>query len=237
MAESTRRAKPKAPRLNVVITAEDWATAQRSKSGGCLIADAIKRQHPEFSRVEVDMTTIRFSDRAAGLRYVYLTPDEGQHILINYDQGWSQPFEAVPLKKAVQIHSLRPTSKTTRRGQTRAARLEQLEQLEAAGTASAHDLHALARMRATDAAPDQPRAYGAPTVDERGTVIGGPPTPQLRKIVNPNLLRGTDRHFGAKLADPGIAFREAVEQATTELMAVKDAEIAALRAELEAAGG
>ena len=36
---------------------------------------------------------------------------------------------------------------------------------------------------------------------------------------HPNLLRGRDRHFGAKLADPGEAFREAVEAAVADRLA------------------
>ena len=56
-------------------------------------------------------------------------------------------------------------------------------------------------------------------VDEnRGTVVyGGRPLPQGE--AHPNLLRGRDRHFGAKLADPGEAFREAVEAAVADRLA------------------
>ena len=35
---------------------------------------------------------------------------------------------------------------------------------------------------------------------------------------HPNLLRGRNRHFGAKLADPGQAFHDAVEAAVAERM-------------------
>jgi hypothetical protein len=46
------------------------------------------------------------------------------------------------------------------------------------------------------------------------TVHGGNPLAQ--GPAHPNLLRGRDRHFGAKMADPGVAFREAVEEAVRE---------------------
>jgi hypothetical protein len=38
----------------------------------------------------------------------------------------------------------------------------------------------------------------------------------------PNLLRGRNRHFGAKLADPGEAFREAVAAGVAEKLAERD---------------
>jgi hypothetical protein len=47
-------------------------------------------------------------------------------------------------------------------------------------------------------------------------VVGGAPPKKLPS--NPNLLTGRNRHFGARLADPGMAFREAVAQRVAEEM-------------------
>jgi len=41
---------------------------------------------------------------------------------------------------------------------------------------------------------------------------------------HPNLLRGRDRHYGAKLADPGQVFRDAVEEAVAQHLAERDRE-------------
>ena len=48
-------------------------------------------------------------------------------------------------------------------------------------------------------------------------VLGGDPL--VQGPPHPNLLRGRDRHFGAKVARPGLAFEEAVEAAVSQRLA------------------
>src|SRR5215471_6273612 len=101
------RRKTKSPVLTLTITDDQLEHAIQSNSGGCLIADAIKRQHPEFTGVTVDMATIRITDRARRERYTYLTPAAAQHILLSFDQGWPLPTREVTLRRAVHIAPIR----------------------------------------------------------------------------------------------------------------------------------
>lgn len=80
-------------RVQLAITEEDITLATRRDSSHCMIADAIKRQVTGASHVSVDLATIRFTDRAAGVRYVYLTPSRAQAALVKFDQGMNiEPF-------------------------------------------------------------------------------------------------------------------------------------------------
>jgi hypothetical protein len=56
-------------------------------SGHCMIAESVRDAFPGAARVSVDIQTIRFTDRAKGLRYIYLTPRSAQQALVNWDDG------------------------------------------------------------------------------------------------------------------------------------------------------
>ena len=207
------------PSLTVQITEENWERAIASNSGGCLIADALKAQYPEYTGVTVDMATIRFSDRKSGQRFTYLTPQSGQHLLLSLDQGWaSKMISEIILKRAVKIDRIIRSPKE--KAAKEARRLERKAELEAKVEAgeglTPPEKRALARVSNPKPIPERPTVRGPVEVKgdaSRGnvTVYGGNLIPQGE--AHPNLLRGRDRHFGAKLADPGTAFREAVEQA------------------------
>lgn len=215
--------KSTAPRLSVEVTADRWDRAVQSDSGGCLIADAIKDQYPHLSSVRVDMSTIRASDLAKGERYTWLTPSDAQNILLWFDQGWGYPPE--------QQIRLRNAAKVTRvygSATGRAARAERKAALEAkADTGEAlsrRESQSLSKMRATDERrPDPIPTSPGPVigVDSHrlgpATVVGGRPLPTARK--HPNLLANQNRHFGAKLSKPGVAFQEAVDKAVEERLA------------------
>ena len=226
MAKSSRRrVSAVSPTLTLAITEENRARAIASNSGGCLIADAIKDQYPNLSGVTVDMATIRATDRAKGVRYIYLTPPNAQHVLLSYDQGWPNPTEELVVRRAVQV--LPVTSSPVQKAKVRAHRADRLTDLRARAAAgetlARHDRGALTRMENNPPVElDRPSTIGPPTVVTRGrgsevTVVGGPPLPQ--GPAHPNLLRGRNRHFGAKLADPGVAFNEAVEARLAERLA------------------
>jgi len=198
-----------APRVWVNITPDQYETAKRSHSGACLVADAIKRDYPAYSNVKVDMATIAFSDRAAGKRYTYLTPERAQLALLYFDQGWQKPTavdDPIQVQRAARIDPIRSNTKTNR---TAAERLAGLEAREAAGeTLTRRERQSLTKLRDR---PERPTSPPAATVDKNGTVHGG--RPAVQGPGHPNLLRGRRRHFGAKVSDPGVVFREAVEQA------------------------
>jgi hypothetical protein len=225
MAKARGRNPGTAPRLTVQITERQWNTAIRSDSGGCLIADAIKTQFPDLSAVTVDMATIRATDRARGERYTWLTPGPAQNLLLGFDQGWNQATEQIVLRDAVKIDRQKAASVKSVRD--RAARKDQLEAKEAQGELlTGGERSALKQMRATDEMRPEPLPTSSGPVtdvisrrDGSATVVGGRPLPKPTPETHPNLLAGRDRHFGAKLSQPGVAFQEALEKAVAERLA------------------
>lgn len=224
MSSPMTKQKITSPTLQLNITAAQHERAVRSNSGGCLIADAIKEQYPHLSGVVVDMATIRVTDRAKGLRYTYLTPPIAQHVLLSFDQGWTNPAEQLTIRRAVKIDRLTLSpARAKKRAATRAQRISELTTKKAAGVElTPNEKKALTRMTGGSAAKAAARpATRGPvtevitTGNQPATVIGGEPLPQGQP--HPNLLRGRNRIFGAKLADPGEAFREAVAQAAADL--------------------
>jgi hypothetical protein len=216
------RNKFKSPRLEIKITPENYQQAVQSSSGGCLIGDAIKEQYSDLSRITVDMATIRVSDRKQGERYTYLTPPIAQHLLLAFDQGWPQATDLVVLKQAVQITPItRAKTGVSSAAAAEASRKQMLfdyEQRIANGEKlTATEKRTLGRLRKPKPAPKRPSSTGTPEVhvDSRGAVVRGGRRP-VQGPAHPNLLRGRDRHFGAKLADPGQIFRDAVDTAVAE---------------------
>lgn len=207
--------KFRSPRMDLHITAEQYEAAKQSSSGGCLIADAIKKQYPHLSGITVDMATIRASDRKKGIRYVYLTPPDAQQTLLFFDQGWRQPVEEVTVQRAVKVI---PIIASTKQANARKEKLAELTAKKESGESlSKSEKASLTRLRN---AKTRPTARGKAQVNEKGTVVnGGNPPSQGTRTPNDNLLRGSSRHFGAKLADPGEVFKQAVDEAVAEHVA------------------
>lgn len=218
-------ARKSAPILEVSVSDENWGKAKQASSGGCLIADAIKRQYPHLSGVVVDMATIRASDREKGQRYTWLTPPIGQHLLLSFDQGWSQPTDHVRTGRPVKItpiirNKTGPHSVTGReeRRQERKAELE--AKVERGEDLTPGEKHSLTQVSKPLKRRERPSTRGPAEVSgkDRNTIVhGGHPLQQ--GPAHPNLLRGRDRHFGAKVAKPAQAFEEAVEAAVAERVA------------------
>lgn len=206
------------PVLNLAITPEQYDKAVQSASGACLIADAIKAQYPHLTFISVDMATIRATDAKKGDRYVYLTPPTAQHMLLAFDQGWPNPAEEVTVKGAVQILPVRRGGNPRQAPEARAARRAELEaKVQSGEPLTPAERGALTRLAKYPNRPSNPSKARVTRDKGKVTVRGGRPIPQ--GPAHPNLLRGLDRHFGAKLADPGTAFREAVDKAVTERLA------------------
>jgi hypothetical protein len=230
-ARKAARKKPVSPTLQLRITDELRETAIASNSGGCLIADAIKQQYPHLSGVTVDMATVRATDRAAGFRYIYLTPQPAMHVLLSFDQGWPNPVDEVTIKRAVQILPI--TRATTQSSPAAAAkretrRAELQARVDAGEDLSPREKAVLTQIsKPKKSSPERPASRGPAEVHVQNggenhgvTIVGG--NPLVQGPPHPNLLRGRNRHFGAKLADPGQAFKEAVDQAVAEKLAEKD---------------
>jgi hypothetical protein len=210
------KTKYASPRLELEVTPEIWDEAVRASSGGCLIAEAIRRQYPQFTGVRVDMATVRLTDRKKGLRFMYLTPPPAQHLLLAFDQGWGQPTEGVKIARAVKVT---PVTRARTRARAREARVAELEAKKAGpGGLTRTEKSTLSRLKkAARGAAKRPSSYGPASANRDGVVHGG--RPSVQGPPHPNLLRGRDRHFGAKTAKPAEAFQEAVDKAVAEKLA------------------
>ena len=86
-SESIPEKDLKAPALKIEVTQAVIDRAIQRSSSHCVIADAIKENVEWAQFVEVDIQTIRLSDREKKLRYYYLTPRVCQEVIVNFDQG------------------------------------------------------------------------------------------------------------------------------------------------------
>ena len=221
------KAKHTSPTLKLAITDEQWERAKRASSGGCLIADAIKTQYPEYSSVSVDMATVRFSDRKRGVRYTYLTPEAARLSLLYFDQGWPNYTDQVTIKGAVQIVpitvSRQALAKQAERREERRAFYE--DKLANGEELTAPERRGYEQITNPKPSVERPISRGPAEVTStrNGPVItGGDPIPQpdeKKHGKHPNLLTGRNRHYGAKVSKPGIVFEDAVESAVAQRLA------------------
>jgi hypothetical protein len=75
------------PRLTIAVPQDIIDSSAVKDSSHCMIAEAISRAVPKATYVSVDLATIRFTDRVAGVRYIYLTPRGAQQALLQFDDG------------------------------------------------------------------------------------------------------------------------------------------------------
>src|SRR5262245_50966418 len=67
------------------VTKEDAELAIRRNSKSCMVAEAIKRQKPEWKNPHVDVQTIRFT--LGEKRYVFFTPKICQESITQFEFG------------------------------------------------------------------------------------------------------------------------------------------------------
>jgi len=93
--------RPASPRVTLTLTEEVIVQAEQRDSSHCMWAEALKLAVPTAEHISVDLQTIRYSDKARGLRYSYLTPRKAQISLIRFDQGLhTEPGLTVELRDA-----------------------------------------------------------------------------------------------------------------------------------------
>ena len=209
---AARRISATSPTVTIPITQENWDRAKKADSGGCLIADALKDKG--FTGVTVDMATIRFSDRKKGRRYTYLTPPDGQMLLLGFDQGWNIPVEEVVVRRAVKIEQI---VSSRQRQDDRRARIAELEAKDKDGSITSDEKRSLARYRKNpDGRPTkrEPQRVAGTTGSREPVILGG--TAIKQGEAHPTLLR-RQRMYGAKQAHPGVVFDEAVSAKTQDL--------------------
>jgi hypothetical protein len=228
------RNKFSSPTLDLEIPPDAYQHARLSASGSCLISDAIKRQYPHLTHISTDMATIRASDKRKGVRYTYLAPEDAQMCLLAFDQGWSNPVDHIVLRRAVKIDPITSARPDAPHSVALAKEVAARRAAAASKQARGEDLTRGEKMSLSFAAkaktrsPQQrPTARGAPEAMTRGAgeaggavVRGGSPIKQ--GPAHPNLLRGRNRHFGAKLAKGGSAWEEAVREAARVMVAEQE---------------
>src|SRR5215510_473199 len=102
------------PRPRFQITQDIIDNACRQDSRHCMIAEAVKKQIPNATKVIVDIATIRFTDQKKGFRYIYLTPPIAQKALVDFDDGISiAPFSF--RVKTAQVTSIVATGEDGKR--------------------------------------------------------------------------------------------------------------------------
>jgi hypothetical protein len=228
--------KTSSPVLELEITKDHYGRAIRAASGGCLFAEDITTKYPQLSNVDVDVATIRATDRAAGVRYIYLTPRGVGDFLLHFDQGWAEDEKSLPrkfiIRKAVRILPIiRNPADIKAKAERRKIRLAELEAKEQSGEElTREEKGSLVKFRAYKEPVKRPATFGPATAEGEGNNIvirGGAP---LKRPKNPNLLAGRNRIFGAKTARPAEVFEQAVQQAMKErleeMTAAKEQELA-----------
>ena len=114
----------RSPVLKVNVQQSIIDAAQIANSGHCAGADALKDTYPQYTYVSIDLQTVRVSDPAKGLRYIYLTPRILQQAIWLFDQGKKiRPFRYVLRSAHVVAMSLANRTKgQPRRDQVRLGR-------------------------------------------------------------------------------------------------------------------
>jgi hypothetical protein len=90
--------KPRAPQLEVEVTAEIIEDSKSRDSGHCMVAEGTKAAFKEKfgylpTHVSVDIQTIRLTDPEKNIRITYLTPLTTQKAILQFDQGMTpEPF-------------------------------------------------------------------------------------------------------------------------------------------------
>lgn len=134
------------PRPRVEITQEIIDQAIQKDSGHCVIADAISAQVPHASNVSVDLQSVRWTDRAKGVRYVWLTPPSAQQLLLAFDYGLPIQPQEIRFGGAAQVVEVKASSRKA--ATDSATRRQHLEAKEAAGESlTTSEKRSLARFR------------------------------------------------------------------------------------------
>lgn len=173
-----RRSTPQSPKIAVKVDLDRVENAIRRDSRNCMIAEAIKETVPDMAHVTVDLQSIRFSDPAKNLRFVYLTPRVCQIAIIDFDRGLKPEAFSFVLRKPYQI--TRPARTAGKPGRTPMQR--------AAAARNQYEIRK--RITATEDAPFKP------PIDYAQKVVQamGDPDAELGPIValdSPNASNGS----------------------------------------------
>jgi hypothetical protein len=110
-------------RLRIVVTLHDIESAIRAKSNKCMIHQAIKRDHPEFRAILVELKHVRFTDPRTNSIYTFPMSPIGRAMLYKWDQGENiAPFDIWLSEPVVRARVIRRGRKVPAAGRDRATR-------------------------------------------------------------------------------------------------------------------
>lgn len=211
--QKKKGARIKTPRLVIDVTQDIIARAVKADSRTCMIAEAIKINHPEFVNIQVDIRGIRVTDPGKNLRYVYMMPFTAGNALLMFDQGAAViPFKVRTVQAAQVVrhnsHPKNPLKPAGDREKGRAykeARDQMMRDAQGAPTADGeiftppeyqHELAARIADPTANLGPATPMLEQNHNVrHHRPVIVGGKPP-------RPGQLKNS-RRFGAREFWPG----------------------------------
>ena len=117
------------PQLTLKITKDIIDRSTTRNSNHCMVAEAVRKAHPNLTHIAVDIQTIRASDFKKRERYVWLTPRKVQQLIVDFDMGKPiDPFQCTLTEgQTIEVgqHWLKTDEQKTK-AKKRAKRLEAL---------------------------------------------------------------------------------------------------------------
>jgi hypothetical protein len=102
-------------KLKVEVSGMELATAEKSDSRYCMIAEAIRRMYPELRNIQVDTQSIRVTDRVRREQLTFMSPATAQVAIVRFDEGDTlRPFEFEC--KEPRVRKLRPLGEAGKGG-------------------------------------------------------------------------------------------------------------------------
>jgi hypothetical protein len=207
----TSKPKPKS-RFQIEVTEADIEAAVPKDSGHCAISDAISRQIPGVTNVTTDLATIRWTDRAAGVRYTFLTPRVAQALLLDFDNGdreYCQPFTFRLDKPAHVTPIVANRGKVAQERKTAsAARLAVIKEREKAGDTLTSDERRIVKAAAVRAArpapPERPTSGGPRKIEIVGPDEHGDPAGAMTITGGQAMARGALAHGRGHIRQFGV---------------------------------
>lgn len=105
--------------LTINITAADIKEGVERDPNHCVVACALKRQHPDFQHIAVDAATIRYTRTqkdGTRLRSIHITPPQLQKIVIATDQGLKKHLKPVTAVALPGMLTIKPARGRPRKG-------------------------------------------------------------------------------------------------------------------------
>lgn len=102
--------------IKVEVKKDHITNACQRDSHHCMIADAVHSRLKWATFIQVDTQSIRFNNRKAGKRYIYLTPPEAQKAIVLFDQGVKvKPFSFTLSQGYMRVKVMRARQRPAKR--------------------------------------------------------------------------------------------------------------------------